>query len=80
MSLLTFTANRNIKATNARGDPCEICLVSIVHENGVGQTIAIPEERIQLEGDGLIEREVRKAVASPSAASFTFKTPRFKPQ
>ena len=69
MSLLSFTVTRNHDAIGPDGKPCKIALASIIHENGVGQTVAIREDLIAFAGEGIIEEEVRRAVASPSDAS-----------
>lgn len=68
MSLFSYTVSRNIEATGPNG-PCKITLATIVHENGVGQTVAIPEELIRFAGEGIIEAEVMRAVGSPADAS-----------
>jgi hypothetical protein len=69
MSILSYTVTRNIDAEDEQGNPVKIALASVVHENGVGQTVAIPEALIRFAGESVIEREVMRAVGSPSDAS-----------
>lgn len=68
MSLLSYTVTRHVPADGPNG-PCYIALASIVHENGVGQTVAIPEDLIRFAGEIIIEQEVMRAVASPADAA-----------
>lgn len=65
MSIRSFTVSRNIDATDEAGHPVKIALASIIHDNGVGQTVAIREDLITFAGEGIIEKEVMRAAASP---------------
>ena len=69
MSLRSYTVTRNVAATDASGKPCRIALASVIHENGVGQTVAIPEDLIRFAGESIIDEEVRRAVSSPGRVS-----------
>lgn len=66
MAIRGFTVTRNVEATDSAGKPCKIALASVVHENGQSQTVAIKEELIKFAGEGIIEREVMRAVGSPT--------------
>jgi hypothetical protein len=63
MAMVSFTVSRNIDATNPIGLPCKIAIATVIHENGHQHTVAIPEEKIRLMGEGIIEAEVRRAAA-----------------
>lgn len=65
MTIRSFTVTRNHDATDEHGQPCKIALASIVHDNGVGQTVAIREDLIAFAGEDIIETEVMRAAASP---------------
>jgi hypothetical protein len=71
--LISYTVQRNVEAETADGSKAKIALVLIMHENGAEQTLAINEEMIRLEGEGVIEREVRQAAANPPDAAFKLK-------
>jgi hypothetical protein len=73
MSLVQYTVRRGVDAETADGTACKIALVLIVHENGTEQTLAINEEMIRSEGEGVIEREVLLAAANPPDAAFKLK-------
>lgn len=72
MALQSFSVSRNVDATDAHGKPVKIALATIGHDNGVLQTIAIPESRIMFEGEDLIAREVALAVMSPQKPQLDF--------
>lgn len=61
MSLLSYGISRNVPATDPDGRDCRIALVTIKHENGREQTLAIDEEKIRFCGEGIIDLEVREA-------------------
>lgn len=63
MALLSYTVTRNVDATKGDGTPCKIALASVVHENGTGQTVAIPEDLIRFAGESIIDAEVKRAVS-----------------
>jgi hypothetical protein len=65
MTIRSFTVSRNIDATDESGQPVKIALASIIHENGVGQTVAIREDLIAFAGEDIIEVEVMRAAQSP---------------
>lgn len=65
MTIQSFTVTRNVDATDGNGQPCKVALASIIHENGVGQTVAIREDLIAFAGEEIIEKEVMRAAASP---------------
>lgn len=56
-----YTLTRNIDATKD-GRPCKIALASVIHENGTGETVAIPEELIKFAGESIIPVEVDRAM------------------
>ncbi len=62
MAIQSFTTSRHVAATKADGTPVKICLATVIHENGVQETVAIPEDLIAFEGEHIIEREVRMKV------------------
>lgn len=72
MSLQSFTVSRNIDATDDYGRKVKIALATIIHDNGVSQTIAVPEEKIRLFGEDLIAQEVAAAVTSPQKPQLDF--------
>jgi hypothetical protein len=69
MTIRSFTVTRNVDAKDSNGQPCKIALASIIHENGVGQTVAIREDLIAFAGEQIIEAEVMRAASSPGRAS-----------
>lgn len=69
MSIQSYTVTRNVKAKDGAGRPVQIALASIIHENGTGQTVAIPEDLIKFAGESIIAQEVARAVASPGQGS-----------
>jgi hypothetical protein len=79
VAIQSFTVTRHVPAEDAIGRPCKIALATIIHENGQAQTVAIPEDKIQFEGEDIIESEVLKAALSPTAPGLAFQLGR-KPQ
>lgn len=61
MALATYGISRNVAATGPDGRSAKIALVTIRHENGHKQTLAINEELIRFAGEGIIEDEIRRA-------------------
>lgn len=59
MAGVQFTTQRFVKATNARGEDCKICMVIVRHENGHLQTLAINEDLLRFEAGGDPEKEER---------------------
>lgn len=72
MAIQSFTVTRNVAATDSIGQPCNIALATIIHENGQAQTVAIPEDKIRFEGEHIIEAEVLKAALSPTTPGLQF--------
>lgn len=73
MSLRSYTVTRHVSATDAQGNPCKIALATIIHENGVGQTVAIREDLIRFAGEGIIDEEVKRAAQSPTVDGLNFR-------
>lgn len=61
MAMRSYTVTRNVAATRD-GKLVKIALASVVHENGVGQTVAISEDLIRFAGESIIDVEVNRAV------------------
>lgn len=80
MSLQSFTVSRNVDATDDHGNKVKIALATIMHDNGVSQTIAVPEDKIAFFGEDLIAREVALAVMSPQKPQLDFDLKRAIPK
>lgn len=62
---MTFRINhlaRHQDARNATGQPCKIAIATVIHENGEYETVAINEDLIRFAGEGIIEKEVARAM------------------
>lgn len=57
-----YTLTRDVVARKDDGSEHRIALASVVHENGVGETVAINEDLIKFAGEGIIPIEVERAM------------------